>query len=612
MIKARKREYYKKFKLEDNNYWQIVKDNRKPSVNKIDSQELADEINNTFYNIWKDVKQSDISYLIKEYHDDIPQHLCTRETVIKQLERLKSSSVGPDNLPANLLKAARLEIAECIAALFNMSLRHSFIPQQWKTAHITPIPKAINPTIADWRGINLIAILCKVLERIISKHIFQITKELWRLNNQYGFLPGCNTMDAIAQVMEEWSHAFDNNNQILAIFFDFAKAFDLVEHEHMLTKFIKKKYLPDWLISWLAAYLAKRKQRVVVGDIKTEWKQVEAGVIQGSVLGPVLFILFIHDINEYMPENIDIKKYADDILNYIIGKDLSAELPQKIVDAVQRWCIDNKMQLNIGKCKIMMVSKYPTVAPPVYINNTPLEAVVSYKYLGIEINNKIEWDHQWTRVRDQTRSVPYLLKRLKYLGFKQEILINVFRSHVLSHYIYSAPLLISAREPVRREMSSQIKRMLRIINITPEKAEKDYNIKDISKFIDETCSKVLKRLLVNPNSQITSKLDRVNRTRSDFIFKPSKFKTIAYRDSFVQKALRTIRDNGKTNLYISKTSNNKPAKAKQKPTLNTTSTTSEKTSVPSFQCPHCSHKPFKSQKWLSNHIGNKHPTTTSH
>ncbi len=72
----------------------------------------------------------------------------------------------------------------------------------------------------------------------------------------------------------------------MAIFFGFAKAFDLVEHEHILKKFIEKKYLPGWLISWLAAYLINRKQRVVVCDIKTEWKQVEAGVIQGSVLGP--------------------------------------------------------------------------------------------------------------------------------------------------------------------------------------------------------------------------------------------------------------------------------------------------------------------------------------
>ena len=171
----------------------------------------------------------------------------------------------------------------------------------------------------------------------------------------------------------------------------------------MLKKFTEKKYLPIWLISWLAAYLTDRKQRVVSGEIITEWKKVEAGVIQGSVLGPLLFILFIHDINDYMPEGIDIKKYADDILNYIIGHNIPSELPQKIVDAVFQWCNENKMRLNIGKCKTMVISKWPTVAVPAIINETPLETVNKYKYLGIEINNKIEWDLQWNRVRDQTK-----------------------------------------------------------------------------------------------------------------------------------------------------------------------------------------------------------------
>ena len=113
---------------------------------------------------------------------------------------------------------------------------------------------------------------------------------------------------------------FDIKEDILAIFFDFAKAFDLVQHRKMLEKFESKGYLPSWLISWLAAYLHNRKQRVVVGQIKTEWKPVEAGVIQGSVLGPILFLLFILDVNEYLPKETDLLKYADDILTYLLGK----------------------------------------------------------------------------------------------------------------------------------------------------------------------------------------------------------------------------------------------------------------------------------------------------
>ena len=157
-------------------------------------------------------------------------------------------------------------------------------------------------------------------------------------------------MDPIIKLIDDWSMAIDKKESILAIFFDFAKAFDLVNHEILLVKL--QKILPSWVTSWIAAYLAQRKQRVYSNNIETEWKDVEAGVIQGSVLGPTLFILFISDINNYLPADAEIEKYADDIVSYLIGK-ANSNLPQEIVDGIDRWCLDNKMRLNIKKFKIM-------------------------------------------------------------------------------------------------------------------------------------------------------------------------------------------------------------------------------------------------------------------
>ena len=157
-------------------------------------------------------------------------------------------------------------------------------------------------------------------------------------------------MDAIVQVIHDWSEAKDKNERITAIFFDFAKAFDLVNHSLLLTKL--QKILPQWLISWLAAYLSTRYQRIKIGQTITLWLPVEAGVIQGSVIGPILFILFISDINLYIPNNCTLEKYADDILTYIIGEHES-NLPQEIVNSVNKWCLDNQMKLNTAKCKII-------------------------------------------------------------------------------------------------------------------------------------------------------------------------------------------------------------------------------------------------------------------
>ena len=168
-----------------------------------------------------------------------------------------------------------------------------------------------------------------------------------------------------------------------------------------------------------------------MNEIETEWKDVEAGVIQGSALGPILFILFITDINDYIPKQVETEKYADDILSYIVGSPTNTHLPQDIVNGVQKWCEINKMRLNTNKCKIVFLKGKDNKTPPdLVLNNQQLAVVDSYKYIGVELNNKLDWTQQWERVESLINSVPHLLKSLKWLGFDQRILINVYKNLV--------------------------------------------------------------------------------------------------------------------------------------------------------------------------------------
>ena len=394
-------------------------------------------------------------------------------------------------------------------------------------------------------------------------------------------------MDAIVQVIEDWSHAKDQKETIHAIFFDFSKAFDLVDHEVLLIKL--EQFLPAWLTSWIASYLSNRKQRVVMNGFETEWKPVEAGVVQGSVLGPILFLLFIHDINEYIPPNVTLQKYADDILAYIIGKSIDATLPQQVADGIKRWCTVNKMRLNEDKCKAMTIGDNNNEAlPTVKLSSDPMEIVPSYKYLGIEINNNLEWDHQWTRVQMLTRSVPYLIKTLKRQGFRQNILVNIYQSKALSHFTYSAPLLANANTKIKAEMASFQRRILKIIGITPEYAQSRYKINTIEEHIDNTSCKLLRRILAEVDHPLTRRVPRINSKTNHTQFKTNKPKTTAYSNSFVQKYLRVIRD-GTQDLYKPRSLNNYNTikVARQPITKPPVAAISKKPKTPKEQCAIC-------------------------
>jgi hypothetical protein len=137
------------------------------------------------------------------------------------------------------------------------------------------------------------------MEKIIAKDILRHTKALWRKSDQFGFLPDRNTMDAIVKVIDDWERALDNKETIHAAFYGFSKAFDLVNHKRLMQKL--KKLLPTFLTSWIAEWLSDRKQRVKCGNTYSLRELVVAGVIQRSVLSPILFLLYISDINEYLP-----------------------------------------------------------------------------------------------------------------------------------------------------------------------------------------------------------------------------------------------------------------------------------------------------------------------
>ena len=184
------------------------------------------------------------------------------------------------------------------------------------------------------------------------------------------------------------------------------------------------------------------------------------------------------------------------------------------------------------------------------LNNQTLEQVTNYKHLGAIINEELDSDEQWNSTSKKTNCHIYLIKTLKSMGFKEEILVNIYQSNALSQYLYAAPLLISARKTAKEEMTKQQIRFFNIIGITAERALSQYNIPTIESYIDQQCVAVTERILKDPNHPITraqtSQKSQHNTRGSQFVTKRTN--TDKYRNSCLQAALRMKRD-GYKNKY---------------------------------------------------------------
>jgi hypothetical protein len=316
------------------------------------------------------------------------------QTVLEYLQRLNpNKATGPDTISPRMLKETAKSIAPILARIFNYSLATSKFPDAWKIANITPLHKKNEKqNIKNYRPISLLSCIGKTLERCVNEELLKFLLETENISPlQSAFTPKNSTTNQLLDLYHQIISEMDRGKEIRFVFLDFSKAFDRVWHNGLLYK-LKKAGIADPLLSWFRNYLTNRKHRVVVEGQESTLHDVTAGVPQGSVLGPILFILYINDIiNE---TNVNVRLYADDatiFISYDNPQTAANEIEQNL-QKVHDWANLWFMTFNPQKTEsLTFTRKRNPDIPTIYLNGTEIKEVEEHKHLGITLQRNAKW-----------------------------------------------------------------------------------------------------------------------------------------------------------------------------------------------------------------------------
>ena len=310
-----------------------------------------------------------------------------------------TKACGPDEIPARILKECALEISPSLCSLFNTSLKAGKVPDEWKKSNITPVHKKDSrENVSNYRPISLLSIISKVMERCIHNRVYPILSALIN-KTQHGFLKKRSCVTQLLSVLHDIGKNLDNNKQVDLIYLDFSKAFDSVDHAILYQK-LYAHGLRGSILLWFKDYLTDRCQRVVLDNVASEWSPVTSGVPQGSILGPLLFTIFINTLPDSLSPGSQAAFYADDskVFQPITSLVDSMALQQDL-NNLEVWSSKNSIQFNPSKCKILTVTRKRNPITFSYkLTSNDLVRCDEERDLGITITYNLKWDSHITKI----------------------------------------------------------------------------------------------------------------------------------------------------------------------------------------------------------------------
>ena len=367
------------------------------------------------------------SYLRGSFGESIYLNPTDEEEISYIISSLNNGSPGHDGFDMKLIKNVKLDILSPITHVCNLSLTEGIFPSELKIAKVIPIyKKGSKDQFSNYRPVSVLSAFSKIFERLIYNRFINFFEKNDTLNNsQFGFRKNRSTSMAITNLTDAFHKSIEKHEYLLGLFIDLSRAFDTISHEILFDK-LDFYGIRGVALTWIKNYLSERKQYVSYNDVNSDMGTLSTGVPQGSILGPLLFLIYINDLPNTSTK-LSFIQFADDTTLYLQGSSLTDifNIMNEEIDIISQWLKVNKLVLNISKTNYMVMSskknKIPEDLCKIKINGHQIEQVSETKFLGVMIDNKMSWKSHIDYINSKIMRGVGIIRRAKNFVYKDTL-----------------------------------------------------------------------------------------------------------------------------------------------------------------------------------------------
>lgn len=466
------------------------------------------------------------------------------KSFLKKVKRSKAT--GPDDLPAGMLKDCADYIAVPLRYIVNLSLKTSIVPSAWKEAKIIPIYKSgASSLVENYRPISVLPILSKVLEKAVHTQLSTFLETNKLLNDsQFGYRENRSTDLASALLIDNIRRNGDSGLLTGTLFLDLRKAFDTINHDLIIKK-LASYGVGNHETNWFSDYLFGRSQTAIVGNQKSSKFNVSCGVPQGSILGPLLFLIFFNDFPEHLSK-AKCLQYADDTVIYFASSDVCEieKVLQDEINHIHTYFENNELILNLnkGKTETMLFGTSKRIGSKtigIEMKNTKINHTTTYCYLGNELDPSLTMNHNFEkRYRKASGRLNLLAKMRSFLSV--EAAYKIFEMVIVPVLLYSSLIHLQLTATQKRKLESIEERAKRIIG-----GEK--RICGIERRAKKRCCRIVKKCLdeklcSNFTGYFEINKHQLNTRNSNFLLKLPKINLEFGKKSFLYQGAKIYND----------------------------------------------------------------------